>query len=352
MFFDTIKDELLNESYSDNNVNFDVEDGMNVVIESYINDYTIFEAVLRRDFLEVNGLLTEDGNKNFLKTIWEKILDFIKKAKVKVVEFFKNIRNKLFYNQKKVEKIYKKYEKYFNNNKADELLKDFTINNFKPFYTENSELILKPIFSRDPINSMIGPNGDAKGYTDQDIKELQDYINNAKQIKETIHDKIWIKDKKITQPFKEDKLLKVFIIDIIKRESFDKIEKYCNDKVNKYIKKIKDEEEDVKQKIKYHENRKTEDPDSPATNKFADDQIKKYQNTLKALPLLETLLFKEITIIISEFKELFVASVKLYVAGGKYLQKKLGKNTKNESYIDMDYINAVTEAEIYELELL
>ena len=86
-------------------------------------------------------------------------------------------------------------------------------------------------------------------------------------------------------------------------------------------------------------------------------EFKRYQNTLKALPLLDTLLFKEITIIISEFKDLFVASVKLYSAAGKYLQKKLGKNSnkeksKNESYIDMDYINAVTEAEIYELELL
>ena len=78
------------------------------VLNYHINDYIIFEASLRRDYYEVNGILNEDGNKNFLKTIWEKILDFIKKAKVRVVEFFKNIRNKLFYNQKSVEKIWKK----------------------------------------------------------------------------------------------------------------------------------------------------------------------------------------------------------------------------------------------------
>ena len=47
------------------------------VLNYHINDYIIFEASLRRDYYEVNGILTEDGNKNFLKTIWEKILEAV-----------------------------------------------------------------------------------------------------------------------------------------------------------------------------------------------------------------------------------------------------------------------------------
>ena len=189
---------------------------------------------------------------------------------------------------------------------------------------------------------------------------MENFVNNTKEIREKIHDKIWIKDKEITQPFKEDPKLKKMISEMM-LESFDELEDWCLRKEKSYKKDLEDREKEVKQDIK-----KYEDESREAQNKYGDEsfikksndkQIKRYQNTLKALPLLETLLFKEITIIISEFKDLFVASVKLYSATGKYLQKKLGKisnkeKSKEESYIDMDYINAVTEAEIYELELL
>ena len=324
------------------------------VLNYHINDYIIFEASLRRDYYEVNGILNEDGNKNFLKTIWEKILTFIKKAKVKVVEFFKNIRNKLFYNKKRTEEIWLKYVKYYDNNKADELLKDFTINNFKPFNSINYIMDFDSLFTSDPIHRMYGHTGKYK-YTDDDLKELQDQVDNTKKLKETIHDKIWIKDKKVTQPFKEDPELKKSIYDIVFK-SIEGLEDFCIKKEKEYKEDLKEREKEIKEDIKKYEDKNSKlNPDDrlySIERSINDKVIKEYQNKLKALPLLETLLFKEITIIISEFKELFVASVKLYVAGGKYLQKKLGKNTKNESYIDMDYINAVTEAEIYELELL
>ena len=325
------------------------------VLNYHINDYIIFEASLRRDYYEVNGILNEDGNKNFLKTIWEKILDFIKKAKVRVVEFFKNIRNKLFYNQKSVEKIWKKYYKYYDNNKADELLKDFTINNFKPFRAINYITDLGKLFTSDPINRMFGYNGSKLEYTDDDLKELENQVNDTKKLKEDIHDKIWIKDKKKTQPFKEDTKLKKMISGMM-IESFDELEDWCLRREKSYKEHLKKREKEIKEEIKKYEDKNSKlNPDDSLYSinySFNDEIIKEYQNNLKALPLLETLLFKEITIIISEFKDLFVASVKLYSAAGKYLQKKLGKDSKNESYIDMDYINAVTEAEIYELELL
>ena len=319
------------------------------VLNYHINDYIIFEASLRRDYYEVNGILNEDGNKNFLKTIWEKILDFIKKAKVKVVEFFKNIRNKLFYNKERTKKIWGKYIEYYDDDKADELLKDFTINNFKPFNSINYILDFDKLFTSDPIHRMYGHN-DTYKYTDDDIKELENLVNNTKEIREKIHDKIWIKDKKITQPFKEDPKLKKSIHYIV-FEGIEGVEDYCIKREKEYKEDLKEREKEVKERLKKYEDKNSKlNPDDYLYSTY-DKIIKEYQNDLKALPLLETLLFKEITIIISEFKDLFVASIKLYIAGGKYLQKKL-KSSKNESYIDMDYINAVTEAEIYELELL
>lgn len=329
------------------------------VLNYHINDYIIFEATLRKDFLEVNGILTEDGNKNFLKTIWEKILAFIKKAKVKVVEFFKNIRNKLFYNKEKVGKIWRKYYKYFDSSKADELLKDFTINNFKPFNSINYIMDLEKLFTSKPMHRLYG-YGKTYKYTDNDIKELENFVNNTKEIREKIHDKIWIKDKEITQPFKEDPKLKKMISRMV-LESFDELEDWCLEKEKFYKKYLEEREGEIKQEIKEYEDKNSKlNPNDyfySSDKEFINKKIKESQNNLKALPLLDTLLFKEITIIISEFKDLFVASVKLYSAAGKYLQKKLGKDSnkeksKEESYIDMDYINAVTEAEIYELELL
>ena len=79
MFFDSYKEDLMNESCIDESVDFNVDDSMVIAIESYINDYTIFEAVLRRDLLEANGVLTEEADGNFLSGLWEKIKGAFKK---------------------------------------------------------------------------------------------------------------------------------------------------------------------------------------------------------------------------------------------------------------------------------
>ena len=66
---------------------------------------------------------------------------------------------------------------------------------------------------------------------------------------------------------------------------------------------------------------------------------------------------KAVSAIISAYlKELtghYKLSYTLLTKAGKYLEKKTGKNLKEESYLyDNDYIDAVLEAEMYELELL
>ena len=307
------------------------------VLNYHINDYIIFEASLRRDYYEVNGILTEDGNKNFLKTIWEKILKAVQKIKKKIVEFFKNIRNKLFYNKKKLKEIRNKYMGYYSNEKAFDLLKDFTIDNFKAF---RCDIILTKLVSYD--NKMFDFKNDI---SDEKLQEIENKVNDTKKIREDIHNKIWITDKKITKPFKEIEGVFTYIAKNLDR-NMEGYEAALIEKEKEYVNFLKEYEKRTQNDLKDYEKFSKEYPGD------YDTKIKEAQNTLKALPLLETLMFKEITVLIEESKDLFVASIKLYVAGGKYLQKKLGKKPKNESYIDMDYINAVTEAEIYELELL
>ena len=44
------------------------------IIESYIDDYIVFEGFLKRGFLEVSNLLAEADNKNFVVQLWNKII--------------------------------------------------------------------------------------------------------------------------------------------------------------------------------------------------------------------------------------------------------------------------------------
>ena len=341
---------FLNEFEMDRNHNLNNDLELDSIYEEvlnyHINDYTIFEATLRRDFLEVNGILTEDGNKNFLKTIWEKILAFIKKAKDRIVEFFKNIRNKLFYNEKKLKEIRNKYMGYYSNEKAFNLLKDFTMNNFKAFdcSIKISDLVdlcyegQYKLFERGHT-----------GITDERLKEIENRANE--NIKENIHKKIWL-DKKVTKPFSEIDGIFNYICDAITK-NMDKLEEVLVSKEKNFKDLLKETEDITKEDLKEYEKYSKEYPGD------YDTKIKEAQNRLKAISLLETLRIRETTILIEESKDLLVACVKLYIAGGKYLQKKLGKDSSNkkesteESFIidDIDYINAVTEAEIYELEL-
>ena len=66
------------------------------LVNYYINDYAIFETVLKRDFLEVTGVLTEGAVSDFAEMIWEgikKIFKFIVDKLRVLVNKFKEITN-------------------------------------------------------------------------------------------------------------------------------------------------------------------------------------------------------------------------------------------------------------------
>ena len=55
------------------------------IFDSYIDDYTIFENTLQRDYFEVTGIITEEANnRNFLQKIWDFILKIFKTIKEKI----------------------------------------------------------------------------------------------------------------------------------------------------------------------------------------------------------------------------------------------------------------------------
>ena len=56
------------------------------LLESYMNDYYIFETVLRQDYYELSGILTEASIKNILVNIWEKIVQAFNWIKNKIEE--------------------------------------------------------------------------------------------------------------------------------------------------------------------------------------------------------------------------------------------------------------------------
>jgi hypothetical protein len=301
--------------------------------EYYVNDYIIFEGVLRRDYYECIGVLTEDGNKNFLKNIWEKIIHALKSFKEKIKELITKIRDKMLYNnEKKLKTIWNKYFDVYKNENGK--LNEFTMKNFKPFNPINTSEI-ETIFDIDTFSFM------KNIITDEDIKKLQDKLNNIDKLKEDIHNKIWI-NKKVEYPFKEINGLKKYIESNILK-SIDKFIKNIDNIDKYYEKEIEKKVKDLNNDIKEYEKEIEKDKDDMLYN----NRLKRAQNSLKAINLGQTILTNEIKILTLEFQNLFRESIRLYIAGGKYLMKNSkttvsdSNNSDNNKYITEEFKKAV-----------
>ena len=75
----------LSESELEYNSNYTCEsDLMDIIVESYIDDYTLFESLLHRDLLESIDVVNESEDSNILTRIWEGILKIIGELKSKI----------------------------------------------------------------------------------------------------------------------------------------------------------------------------------------------------------------------------------------------------------------------------
>ena len=79
--------------------------------EYYVNDYIVFENILKRDYLEITGVLTEADNRNFLQKFWDKIIQLIETMKQKISILIDKVTIKI--DQNKIKSL----TKMLNNNK-------------------------------------------------------------------------------------------------------------------------------------------------------------------------------------------------------------------------------------------
>ena len=307
--------------------------------ESYVNDYIIFEGILRRDFLEVNGILSENAAGDFFKGIWKRILSVLKIIKNKIKEVVdkiltvsSNIRNNF-----KSKKFINKYKKYYDKENGQ-------LNNFyyeKGFIAckDSTYLLSTPTFgSIDKINN------------ESDVKKFEKYIyseyKNVEEYKKRMQ-KDLLENKESKYPFRDNKDLKTNIIELIDHRLYH-YENDIKELKKKDLNEIEKTEKDVEKIINNNkENNKEEDN-------------KKYVAYLQYLNNYKNAINISYIGSFNVWKQVIESYSKLYIAGGEYL-KKLAKSKSNQdntdsqnaSHIDydIDYINALSEATIYELDI-
>ena len=385
MILENFKEELNEVSTKiDGEVNFNIYDG---VLESYINDYTIFEATLRRDFLEVNGVLTEAGDKNFFKSIWGKIVAFCGKIRQwikNVIERFKNAV--IAFKETQFKQKLNSYMPYFKDSKADELLKDFTISGYK-FKTVNAKTMEyavkmgENIAEKYVVPLMEDPlfNKSMKDLTEDDINKINNKIKeiSIEDIAKEFHGAIY-SETDIEKPFKEQSYLKeelIRLVEISSLMSLGNMDKKFEGFLNLFNKNIDNLSKNANKLIdEYANNMKNYgqevDDDSIEETKAVAQQI------IKFLPPLQSKCNTILTLVYNEMVKETKEYIRVYLAAGKYLKSKLKKggnstedkkvdnknntpnndkkeetSNKEESYISNEYNNVLAEATMYELGL-
>ena len=377
-----------------------LDSAFTVDLESYINDYSIFEATLRRDFCEVLREQDEDNkdeeksedkketsgtDRNFLQRIWDKILELFGKIKEKIssiINYFCDQFEK--YQREKIEKIKLKYYKYYkvaNSADLNNITIDFVLPNEKIFKDGilDFEVVLPKGFGVPSYDSVDGQIGGHKGSAGQHVEtnEKDDKGNviyrqkNKKDITEEIQKRIWgdNKDKgKVDKPFKYIKVTS--LLDII--GSSRKGINYIKEKKNEEIKKIKKQEDIAKKAKKEASKRNSKD----------ESKVKAAKEYLESLSQYQKVSLGYYTIYLKEYKKVFDSFTKLYIKGGESLKKiygnvntnisngsnttfndnnNLGNNpnpnkddkekSNEESFISNEYSDALVEATMYELSI-
>ena len=323
-------------------------DLLDSIVESYIDDYALFETLLHRDLLESVDVISESGDSNILTTIWEGILKIIEGLKKKINSVIESVcdaidKVKSDYYDKTIKKTESQYDK------AD--LSGFTIKNLKLFnYDEflkckEIETVLDKVVSLD-IKKLQGQP--IESITLMKNKDFAVYDN----LKSSIHDVIWLKTTSV-HPFKENSNLKSTIKTILRERATE------NTALKRAKKKIfdhlNDQEKEAKRMLKEAKKEKNVDKEKKEYNiKFA-KECNSIVNEARRVSV------GVINTVLSEYKKIVSVSAKIYTAASKYAIKQLKKNKsteetkkeekQEESYIDIDYLTAIAEATEYEFEM-
>ena len=320
----------LSEVTTGYDLNYTTEsDAVSMIIESYTNDFAIFEALLKRDILASGDILTEAEEDGLLSKLWNGVLKIIDSIKEKINTIIDSVCSKIdefktSYYSKEVSKTEADYDK------ADlsEFTTNFPIFNYSEFEKcKDIKTVLKNIFELD-INSLKGQPIEA--ITVKKNKEFAVYDN----IKSSMHDSLWSKTK-TNKPFKDQPDFKNQLKQLLKERATD----------NRTIKTTKNE------LFKYLETQK-----SAAKTMLKD--AKKEKNIDKGAKEYNIAFARECIAIVNEaqrvsadftksllgeYKKIISTSIKLYKSASSYAKKQL-----KESYIDIDYLIALGEADEYD----
>ena len=107
MILNEFKEELI-MNYN-KNISVEADSIYEGLYEYYVNDYIVFENILKRDYLEIAGVLTEADNRNFLQRFWDKIIQLIETIKQKVSVLIDKVTIKI--DENKIKSLTKKLNK-------------------------------------------------------------------------------------------------------------------------------------------------------------------------------------------------------------------------------------------------
>lgn len=291
------------------------------IIESYIDDYIVFEGFLKRDFLEVSNLLAEADNKNFVVQLWNKIISINTNIRDTVSDKFQKFLTKIdIFKQTMCDVKYRKYKDIYDN--AD--FSNFTIKNYKLPNIKIFNNVVDTYFTYYTRYSIRTMRNDANNRM---ISILKDSIKNASK---DLHKDIWKSDY-IENPFKV--ITKKDVLDDVIGYGYAKIingiKKCKKDHIANFDRIIKEAKEEL-EKVKSKESTKED-------LSFAK---KVYEvSKLARRDVLGTADF-----LLKETRLIFSNQVKLFNASLSYAKRQA---SKNES-VDIDYDYAIGEAVEYE----
>ena len=347
--------EKLNETTVPTTDNMELESVYENEFNYYINDYIIFEATLRRDFLECLGILTEDGDKNFLQKIWDKIKEVMKNFVDKLKRLIESFRQAIAaFKHDRAQALLEHYKPYFD--KGKDKLKDFTIKKFRL----NLEAIdeLDKIFDKynDDALDINKINSDS---SEEAIKAAIEKLDNIKteDLKNEINKTLY-SEQDITNPFASN--INGMVADLVNIIS-EKVEDIYEIKETKRNCEATNKELIKVSKKSIKDFKKDDKMDKDAKEKA----IKQAQTYLQYLNKCQKVTINLTSLCLNAVSKYTKEATRLYVAAGKYLKKELAKKdapakedkpaednkeeAQNASYISTEYNDIVSEAVAYEL---
>lgn len=291
------------------------------IIESYIDDYIVFEGFLKRDFLEVSNLLAEADNKNFVVQLWNKIISINTNIRDTVSDKFQKFLTKIdIFKQTMCDVKYRKYKDIYDN--AD--FSNFTIKNYKLPNIKIFNNVVDTYFTYYTRYSIRTMRNDANNRM---ISILKDSIKNASK---DLHKDIWKSDY-IENPFKV----------ITKKDVLDDVIGYEYAKIINGIKKCKKDHIDNFDRIIKEAKEELEKVKSKESTKEDLSFAKKVYEVSK---LARRDVLGTADFLLKETRLIFSNQVKLFNASLSYAKRQA---SKNES-VDIDYDCVIGEAVEYE----